>query len=55
MKFEVKFDLEKETKGTVKYNEQGHAPKIGSLYIRKTAFATADYPKSLTVTVVADK
>jgi hypothetical protein len=51
----VAFDLEKETKGTVRYTERGHAPLIGTLYIRKNAFETADYPKVLQVTVTVGK
>ena len=54
--FEIHFDLEKETKGAIRYAERG-APndhKIGTVYIRKTALSE-QYPKSLKVTVTLDK
>ena len=60
MKMEVRFKLEKETKGATRYEEvdvkgepieQAWA-KIGSLYIRKSAFERgATYPQTLRVTV----
>ena len=51
----VQFDLEKETKGAVRYQERGHAPLIGTLYLRKNAFETADYPKVVNVCVTIGK
>ncbi len=56
----VRFKLEKETKGAVRYEEVDDkgAPieqvwaKIGTLYVRKTAFERGEkYPESLRVTV----
>lgn len=50
----VKFTFDKETKGTVRYQEDGHAPVIGTLYIRKSHFAKPEYPQSLTVTITVN-
>ena len=38
-KIEVTFAPVKETKGTWKFEEMGDDPKIGTLYVRKTALA----------------
>ena len=49
---QVKFELEKETKGTFRFKETGEKEdyKIGTLYVKKTAFqGTA--PDKLTVTL----
>jgi hypothetical protein len=54
MKIETTFAFEKETKGAVRYQEEGHAPAIGTLYVRKHAFANGDWPKKL-VLVVSDE
>ncbi len=32
----IKFEIEKETKGAVRYKEIGEDPVIGTLYIRKS-------------------
>jgi hypothetical protein len=57
---EVRFKLEKETKGALRYQEvddKGEVveqawAKIGTLYIRKSAFERgAEFPRSLRVTV----
>jgi hypothetical protein len=58
---QARFRLEKETKGAVRYqevNEQGEPEemreKIGSLYMRKTAFERgASLPQVLHVTIEA--
>jgi hypothetical protein len=58
---EAKFKLEQETKGAVRYrevDEKGEpeymSAKIGSLYLRKTAFERgAVYPQSLRIIVEA--
>jgi len=53
MKFIAKFKMEKETKGTYRYQEEtenGQPPKIGTLYIRKWALGSP-IPQNLTVTV----
>jgi hypothetical protein len=47
----VKFSFKKETKGAVCYNEDGHAPIIGTLYLRKSLFAKPEYPQTLHVVV----
>lgn len=58
--FTVRMKLEKETKGALRYQEVDDADvpveqiwaKIGTLYVRKTAFERgAQPPQSLTVTV----
>ena len=56
---EVRFELEKETKGALRYqeDEKGEAieqalAKIGTLYMRKSAFEQgAAFPQTLRVTV----
>lgn len=50
----VKFTFKKETKGAVCYNEDGHAPIIGTLYLRKSLFSKPEYPKSLAVVVTVN-
>jgi hypothetical protein len=55
----VKFKLDRETKGAVRYQEINDAGepenvfhKIGTLYLRKTAFGQGNtIPKELSVTV----
>lgn len=52
----VNFELEKETKGTVRYAEQlgEDDPKvIGTLYLQKPAAEALGNPQKLTVTVKA--
>lgn len=47
------FTIEKETKNTVRYQEQpasGQPPVVGSLYIQQWALPAA-YPKTLVVTI----
>jgi hypothetical protein len=59
---EIRFKLEKETKGALRYqevDEKGEIieqawAKIGTLYVRKSAFERgAAFPQTLQVTVVA--
>lgn len=55
MKQTIQFTREKETKNTVKFEEQpaaGKPPVIGSLYVQKWAAGTAD---KLTVTLEISK
>ena len=53
----LKFALEKETKGAVRYQEVGDdgapafAPQVGTLYVRKSAMSGGKIPKLLTVTI----
>jgi hypothetical protein len=50
------FVLEKETKNTVRYQEEpalNTPPVVGSLYVQKWALAPA-YPARLTVTIAMD-
>jgi len=53
-KRELTFTLERETKNSVRYQEQttGEPPAIGTLYIQKWAVGTP-IPQTLTVTVEA--
>ena len=60
MQFEVHFKLEKETRGALRYlevDENGEVieqawAKIGSLYVRKSAFERdAAYPQALRIIV----
>jgi hypothetical protein len=61
MTITVKFKLEKTTKGAVRYQEidDNGAPaeawaKIGTLYVRKTAFERDSIPQTLTVSVTTN-
>lgn len=54
MTFTLRFELEKTTKGAVRYQEvrNGDSFVIGALYIRKSALALAgEPPKTIHVTV----
>jgi len=46
----AEFELEKSTKNTHRYSEIGEIPKIGTLYIQKSALG-AEPPAELKVTV----
>lgn len=52
MKLTLKFELEKETKGAVRYAEVG-SEAVGTLYVRK-AVLPDPYPKKLEVTVTSE-
>ena len=52
-KFTIKFNKEKETKGTFVYTEEGDTPKVGTLYLKKPAAAELGNPESITVTIQA--
>ena len=41
----VQFDLEKETKGAVRYQERGHAPLIGTLTFARMHSRPRTIPK----------
>jgi hypothetical protein len=55
----VKMRLERETKGALRYQEVDEAgqpveqvwAKVGTMYLRKTAFERGAAPQSITVTV----
>lgn len=57
MNLTLTFAFEKETKGAVRYQETdpdgtpAFAPKIGSLYVRKSALASSAIPRWITVVV----
>lgn len=51
MKKTLRFDIEKETKGTFRYAEQGNEQVIGTIYVRKHVFGSDPAPKVLTVTI----
>lgn len=54
---QVLFKFEKETKGAVRYAEvdangaPAFAPKIGTLYVRKTALPSTTIPQEVELTV----
>ena len=52
MEFTATFKMEKETKNTIRYQEETEnaPPRIGSLYVQKWALGNPR-PKELTVTV----
>lgn len=55
----VPFEFERETKGAVRFMEVSEAgfpvdmaaAKIGTLYVRKSAFAGGQFPQYMTVTI----
>lgn len=55
---ECHFDLVKETKGALRYEQHGFdeknmdAVEIGTLYLRKAAFPSGHYPQHITVKVI---
>lgn len=55
--FDIALDVERETKGAVRYAERGNADthKVGTIYFRKTAFKDGKWPQSIKVTVALDK
>ncbi len=55
MKIEAEFELEKETKNTVGYQEASHGkpPAIGTIYIQKWAL-DKDTPKKLRLTITSE-
>ena len=60
MNTKLKFALEKETKGAVRYQEVGEdgapafAPQVGTLYVRKSAMPDGKIPKMLIVTIASE-
>lgn len=60
MNITLKFTFEKETKGAVRYQEVGDdgapafAPKVGTLYVRKTALPDGKIPKALFVAIKSE-
>ena len=52
LELERKFEVDKETKNTIRYSEQtsGQPPAMGTLYIQKWALAD-NTPKKITVKV----
>lgn len=54
---ELSFKMDKETKGTYRYAEQGIEPGgrgvIGSIYLNKSLFNGSAAPQEITVTVAA--
>ena len=55
--FDISLDIDRETKGAVRYAERGASPdhKVGTIYFRKTAFKDGKFPQSIKVTVALDK
>lgn len=49
----IQFKKSKETKGTIVYKEEADDPKIGSLYLKKSAASELGNPENVTVTVEA--
>ncbi len=49
----ITFDYEKSTKGTHRYKEQGDRTEwlVGTLYVKRTAFDSAEPPAMLTLTL----
>jgi very-short-patch-repair endonuclease len=53
MKYELTFTIEKVTKNTVRYQEEGNSPKVGYLYVQKQALPSP-HPQRLKVTIEAE-
>jgi hypothetical protein len=53
MSFVAEFEFEKSTKNTHRFTEvdNGEAPKIGTLYVKKYCFTESVPPKKIKVTV----
>lgn len=54
---EIRFELDRETKNTVRYAEvvdPGEPAVVGTLYVQKYAVERLGNPSSLTVTIAAD-
>ena len=55
----LRFIVEKETKGAVRYKEvdidgaDAFAPAVGTLYVRKSAMPSGKIPQELSVTITA--
>ena len=60
MNTKLRFTVEKETKGAVRYQEIGDdgapafAPQVGTLYVRKSAMPGGNIPKTLIVTITGE-
>jgi hypothetical protein len=60
MNTKLRFTVEKETKGAVRYQEVGDdgapafAPQVGTLYVRKSAMPGGKIPKTLIVTITGE-
>ncbi len=55
MQHQIRFSIEKETKNTVRYQEEsgGKPPVIGTLYVQKWALGV-DVPSVLSLTISTD-
>ena len=53
MEMQCEMEMEKETKGAVRYAEKGSPDKhiLRTLYIRKTAFKEGSLPQQIQVTI----
>lgn len=49
----VNFELERETKNTIRYSEVGDDAVIGTLYLKKSAAAKLGNPEKIAVEVTA--
>lgn len=49
----VNFTVERETKGTFRYAEDGDDPIVGTLYLRKSACTKLGNPERLKLTINA--
>lgn len=49
----VNFELERETKNTIRYSEVGDDAVIGTLYLKKSAAAKLGNPEKISVEVTA--
>jgi hypothetical protein len=52
-KVTVKFNKERETKGTFVYTEDADPVQVGSLYLKKAAAAELGNPESIIVVITA--
>ena len=49
----LEFELERETKNTVRFSELGDDPVVGTLYVKKSAVAEMGNPESMEVVLRA--
>ncbi len=50
---QLSFAKDRETKNTIRFEEQAEEPIVGTLYVKKTALETISNPDTVTVTVTA--
>ena len=50
-KIELEFEVDKETAGTVRFDEKSVVPVVGKLYVKKSTLEKMGWPQKLKVTI----